>query len=223
MERTSLLIIACSLVFSSTAIAAPPDDSWRLLREEAQVTVYANEVTGSKFEEWFAQTIVDAPLAALVALIMDGDSHAQWINTVNESRRVEAVSTTQIYNYTYSGAPWPVADRDAVVLSRVEQDSKSLIVTIRSHAVPDRLPPREGAVRVPYVNSSWTLVPLKTGGVEVSYRVHNDPGGELPSWLINSMAADQPYYTLENLRNFFKRKNRYQDAVLPYIKEAISR
>lgn len=49
--------------------------------------------------------------------------------------------------------------------------------------------------------------------------MHNDPGGELPSWLTNSLASDQPYYTLINLRYFFDTPNKYLDAVLPYIKE----
>ena len=219
MERSALLIIAASLLFTSLAVAAPPDDSWTLLREEDQVSVYSHDVTDSDFDESFAQTVVKAPLSALVALIMDGDNYAQWINKVDESRRVASVSPTEVYTYTYSDAPWPVDDRDAVVLSRVEQDSKTGIVTIRSRAVPDHLPTVDGVVRVPYVSSSWILTPLTTGGVEVSYRVHNDPGGELPSWLTNSLASDQPYYTLINLRYFFDTPNKYLDAVLPYIKE----
>ncbi len=125
--------------------------------------------------------------------------------------------------YTLSGAPWPVSDRDAVVLSRVEQDSGSLVVTIRSSGKPDYVPRREGAVRVPRVESTWTLVPQPDGQVEVTYRVFSEPGGELPDWLVNSLVSDQPFNTLANLRLFFGNANEYQDAVLPHIKEPVSR
>ena len=219
MERPALLIIACVMGFTSVTLAEAPDDSWRKIREGEHVAVYKRDVSDSKYDESLAQTVINASLSALVALIMDGDSFTQWVDTVEESRQLDIVSPSEVYNYTLSGAPWPVSDRDAVVFSRVEQDSKTLVVTISSSAKPDYSPERNGVVRVPYVDASWTLIPQPDGAVEVSYRVHNDPGGELPTWLINSLATDQPYNTLENLRRFFDQENKYRSAVLPHIKE----
>ena len=207
------------MAFSSVTTAGPPDDSWRQIREGENVIVYKRDVSDSKYDESLAQTVINVPLSALVALIMDGDSLAQWIDTVKESRQLDAVSPTEVYNYTVSGAPWPVSDRDAVVLSRVEQDSETLTVTISSSGRPDYTPKRDGTVRVPYIASTWTLIPQPDGAVEVSFRVHNDPGGEIPTWLINNLASDQPYNTLENLHRFFDKANNYRDAVLPHIKE----
>lgn len=219
MERAKLLIIACALIFTTHIEAEAPDDSWTLLRDEASIAVYSHAVANSIFSEWLAQTRIKTRLTALVALIMDGNNHAQWIDSVDNSRTLKVVSPTKSYIYTYSGAPWPVDDRDAVVLSSVKQDENTLVVTIHSDAVPEYISTQKDVIRVPYINSTWTLVPLKNGEVEVTYQVHNNPGGELPPWLINNLAFDQPYYTLENLHNFFKRKNKYSDIVLPFIKE----
>lgn len=206
MERSALLIIAGAMAFTSVTSAEAPDDSWRKIREGENVAVYKRDVSDSKYDESLAQTVVNASLSALVALIMDGDSFAQWVDSVEESRQLDIVSPSEVYNYTLSGAPWPVSDRDAVVFSRVEQNSETLVVTINSSAKPDYSPKLNGVVRVPYVDSSWTLIPQPDGTVDVSYRVHNDPGGEIPTWLINSLASDQPYNTLENLRRFLTRK-----------------
>jgi hypothetical protein len=220
MERSTLLIGACCAVFFSiVAAAGAPDASWRLVREGEQISVYVHDVVDSEYDESLARTLIEVRLSALVALIMDGDSHSLWIDTVDESRQLEAISPTEVYNYTLSGAPWPVADRDAVVFTRVEQDSRTLIVTIHSSARPDFVPKRERTVRVPSVDSTWTLIPQPDGTVEVNYRVHNDPGGDIPTWLINSLASDQPYNTLENLRRFFDEDTEYRDAVLPHIEE----
>ena len=159
MERPALLIIACVMGFTSVTLAEAPDDSWRKIREGEHVAVYKRDVSDSKYDESLAQTVINASLSALVALIMDGDSFTQWVDTVEESRQLDIVSPSEVYNYTLSGAPWPVSDRDAVVFSRVEQDSKTLVVTISSSAKPDYSPERNGVVRVPYVDASWTLIP----------------------------------------------------------------
>jgi len=219
MERSALLAIACCMGLATTSAAADRDSSWTLIRESENITVYTREVEGSRFVESLARTVIDVPLTALVALIMDGDRHSSWIDTIEESRRLEAVSETEVYIYTVSGAPWPIADRDAIVLSSAEQDEDTLVVTIRSSAAPDFVPERDGVVRVRHVESTWTLAPREDGRVDVSYRVHNDPGGELPSWLVNSLASDQPYNTLENLHRFFASDEAYRRAVLPYVEE----
>ncbi|MBT8447014.1 MAG: START domain-containing protein [Gammaproteobacteria bacterium] len=219
MERSALLTILFALLFSPATRADAPDDSWRPIREGEKISVYKRDVEDSKFDESLAQTAINVRLSALVALIMDGDSLEQWIDTVKESRQLEVLSPTEVYNYTVSGAPWPVKDRDAVVLTRAAQDSESLVVTITSSAKPEHIPERDGTVRVPFVESTWTLVPQPDGSVEVNYQVHNDPGGEIPTWLINSLASDQPYKTLENLHRFFADDNDYSDAMLPFIQE----
>lgn len=219
MERPSVLAIALWVGFSSMVWAGPPDESWRRIREGEGIAVYVRDVADSEYDESLAQAVMKVRLSALAALIMDGNSHHRWIDTIDESRQIDRVSPTEAHIYTLSGAPWPVSDRDAVVLSRVEQDSATLVVTIESSGRPDYVPAREGTVRVPRVASTWTLVPQPDGQVEVNYRVFSEPGGELPTWLINSLASDQPFNTLANLRRFLSKDNDYRDAVLPYIKE----
>ncbi len=219
MERSAVLIAAgCALLLSVLPVRAV-EEGWRLLRESDGISVYSREVAGSKYDEAWAQAVMTVRLSTLVGLILDGSSHSQWVDTVAESRQLERVSETEVYNYTLSGAPWPISDRDAVVLTRVMQDSESLVVTIHSSARPDHIAERDGVVRVPHVESTWTLVPRAAGTVEVNHRVHNDPGGAIPGWLMNSIVADQPYNTLAKLRALLGREQKYRDTALPYIEE----
>ena len=47
-------------------------------------------------------------------------------------------------------------------------------------------PPVQAAyVRVTAIQGSWTLVPTHGGGSLVTYVVASDPGGALPTWLVN--------------------------------------
>lgn len=197
--------------------AVPPGDPWRTAREDDGVTVYVRDVPDSAYDESLARTTVEAPLETLVALVMDGASHHLWVDTVVESRVLESVADNDVFIYSRSDAPWPVLDRDAVVRSRASQDPDSLVVTVETEGAPDRLPERDGLVRVPSIDVRWTFSPLEDGTVAVTYRAHNDPGGAIPTWLVNSMLSEQPHRTLLNLRRLLTRANDYEDADLPYV------
>jgi hypothetical protein len=131
------------------------------------------------------------------------------VDSVDESRTIRRIDASSAYVYTVSNAPWPVSDRDAVVKTTIIRDPTSRAVQIRSHAVPKLIPEEKGHIRVQMVDSRWDLTPLPDNRVEVSYFVHSDPGGQIPTWLINSMVIDQPFNTLRNLRDILKE--------LPYI------
>ena len=66
----------------------------------------------------------------------------------------------------------------------------------------------------------WLLVPEKSASgresIKVLYEMNVDPGGDLPSWLVNNMAVDLPFITLKNLRNLVKRA-RYQNIDRSFI------
>ena len=62
------------------------------------------------------------------------------------------------------------------------------------------------------------FTPLANGQVEVVYEAHADPGGGLPSWLVNSFVVDAPLNTLRGLREKIG-KEVYQSASRAYISE----
>ncbi len=207
--RTIALIVLLSITV--------PAWSWESAREQEGIQVYTRKIENSPIAESLGVITVDASLSAVAALIMDADRQQEWIDSVDESRLLRRVTDRKVYLYTVSRAPWPVADRDAVVYSELSQD-RSGIVTIQSHATPDFLPPAEGLLRIRAVDSTWKLIPRAGHQVKLCYRVHSDPGGQLPAWLVNSVVVNQPYNTLQNLRERVQQPP-YRDAAFPTIHE----
>lgn len=200
MERKKLLLLMVVLFLAPTLQAS----EWRLLKEQDGIQVYTRKVEGSPIAQSRATITLKAEMPSLLAVITDGDGQHRWVDSVDESRTVRRIDATKAYIYTVSKAPWPVSDRDAVVLTEVFRDPASPMVEIRTHAVPDLLPEEKGRVRVRMVDSRWRLTPLADNRVEVGYLLHSDPGGQIPAWLINSMVIDQPFNTLRNLRDILK-------------------
>jgi len=202
--------------------ATEPDSSWQSVVEREEVAVYRRAVAGSPIDESLAITTLDASLSAATALILDIDNNYRWIDSVDQSRVIERISDTESINYTVSHAPWPVSDRDAVVRTRVSQDPDHLTVLISSEALPAFIPEKPGMIRVAVITSSWRLLPLPAGRVEVQYQVHSSPGGHLPSWLINAIVTEQPLNTLINMRTAISQPA-YRHAQLPFIQEPAKR
>lgn len=71
-------------------------------------------------------------------------------------------------------------------------------------AEPDYLPAVEGYVRVTRVDGFWQFTPLDDK-TEVTYQVHMDPGGSVPSWLANKFVVEAPFNTLRALRERAQR------------------
>lgn len=194
------------LLLPAIALAlSPAGGDWQPAMDRDGIQVYTRAVSGSPIAESLSVVTITARLEAVAALVLAADQYHLWIDSIDESRVLEQISPRESYNYTLSKAPWPISDRDAVVRARAQQDSITGVVTLASQGVPDLIPEKKGLVRVRKVDSTWTLTPLSPDRVEVRYRVHSDPGGALPGWLINTVVTDQPFNTLRNLRRELQR------------------
>ncbi len=200
MERKKLLLLMILLFLAPTLQAS----EWRLVRDQDGIQVFTRKVEGSPIAQSRAVVTLETTLPPLIALITDGDNQQRWVDSVDESRTVRRVDASKAYVYTISKAPWPVSNRDAVVLTELFRNPDSPVVEIRSHAVPDLLPEEKGYVRVKMVDFRWRLTPLADNRVEVRYLLHSDPGGQIPAWLINSTVVDQPFNTLRSLRDILR-------------------
>lgn len=201
-------------------VATLPDNSfaWELAKDDEGVKVYTREIRGSAFKEYRAVMKIRASLSSLVALVDDIAQCHTWIETCTEGKLLKRINPKVSYTYTINRAPWPVSNRDAVVRNTISQDPQSRVVTISIRGVPDYVPEKVGLVRVKKIKGYWRFAPLKNGVVEVLYQVHSEPGGNIPSWLVNSIVISQPFNTLRNMRKVV-RQPKYLKAKYDFILE----
>jgi len=208
------------MLFAGTAHG---EEEWRLAREDQGIEVSIRKVEGSAIAESRAiMKLEGVTLSTVLALIADVAHQHEWIASMDESRVLAVISPVEQINYTLSRAPWPVADRDAVVRSKFSFDQEQGVARVETHAEPDYIPQRSGVVRIRKVDSSWTVTRLPENAIEVRYQVHSEPGGSLPAWLVNRIIFEQPFETLLNLREQVKL-TQYRDAHLDNIEAAAPR
>ena len=202
--------VAASLASPVVARAdASKEGGWEQIKQSDGITVYRHVVEGSPLKEFRGRGTIDAPVAAILAVFNDVPHATEWMDSCNGSRSVVDLSDSEKVVYNRTHAPWPVADRDAVLHDVARFDQGERRVELDFWSVEDaKEPPVKGVVRMPYLRGHWILWPSADGQTtRVEYQVHANPGGALPNWLVNYVSRDLPFKTIEGLRAQVKRRH----------------
>lgn len=192
MRYSVLTVLLCAIAVQAG------ERQWRLEREEEGVRVYLADVPGSKYKAYRGVVTINGDLATVKAAQEDVEGSCTWIFSCQQQRLL-ATRDDVSELYTRFAMPWPVKARDSVIQVTTRTDADGSVTRLLK-ALPDRLPEERDFVRVRRVDGQWQLKPLADGKVEVTYEVHTEPGGSVPSWLANSFVVDAPLQTLQGLR-----------------------
>ncbi len=190
------LAVACSLT-ALVATAAHAED-WQTAKDEDGIKVSLSVVPGSDYKAYRGVTVIKAPLAKVQALQEDVSGACAWIHECKMQKLLKTEGD-QSWTYTQFNTPWPVTPRDSILhVTSVHGADGSL--TRNLEELPTYQPPEKGFVRVAQVQGFWKLVPKGADSTEVTYQVHTEPGGSVPSFVANKFVVDAPFNTLKALR-----------------------
>jgi hypothetical protein len=213
--KSSILLLFICVVFTSFI---NDTDEWVLQKHSDNVWVYSRNLDNYTIKELKAVTQIKTSLSSIVALLNDREECPKWVYKCEKSYIIKKITNWEYYSYQNMVAPWPIDNRDIVLHIRVSQDKNTKEVIHKAESEYNYLPPTEDHVRIKVFNSTWVLTPLKNGFINCENHVFVDPGGSLPTWLVNMAAVDGPFETTTNFRKQVMTP-KYQKAKLHYIKE----
>jgi hypothetical protein len=129
------------------------------------------------------------------------DNYQSWVKNCEESRQLEMNSDGECLYYSRIHFPWPIPDRDIVVSSRLFRMKDESRAVIQSTGIPDHIPETPRVVRIAKLASRWTLTEQADGSLFLENHLISDPGGSLPSWLINLAVDKGPLESATALRD----------------------
>ncbi|MBM3162341.1 MAG: cyclase [Chlorobi bacterium] len=181
--------------------------------------IFTCPVPTSDFLSFVGVAEIDAPQHAVLSLLYDIDAATEWVWKTREMRLLKDLSEDEEGNadggrvvYQLVSAPWPLFDREIITRSRGFIDPSTSEVFIKMDCLPDFLPLDSRYVRVPQAEGAWNILPVAENSCRVVFRLHIEPGGEIPAWLANIAVIDTPYHTMNNLRQMVK-KEKYRTPV----------
>lgn len=200
-----LVLLAASML---TGRLPAETRDWQLVSDRNGIQVYMQHGDQSPLKTF--RGVTRFPLTdeyALVALLNDYPSYPDWLHFVDSARELSRTSERVRQLHFTTMLPWPLADREAVLQSRVIQSSdpasEEVVVDLSNR--PELLPPDPDYLRFPHMEGMLRFRRVAPGQVEVVYQLEMDPGGYIPAWLANILLRDAPYFTLERLRRVVHR------------------
>lgn len=173
--------------------------AWERKLHRDGIVVDVRAVSGSDFKEFRARMRVKSNLAKAVAVMRDIAGYTRWMKDCKEAREIQKLSDSSGIVYSLQATPWPIAEREAVVRYHYSRSENPPTLYIAIAAEPSALPQSNGRVRITKLKGYWSYVEME-GELEVTYSMHSEPGGSLPSWAAAGMVAHLPYETMKKLK-----------------------
>lgn len=196
---------------------APParagDAHWTHETTQEGIRIFSRAVAGQSLPEFRGVGTVNGSIFEVLAVFDDASRHPEWMASCVQSSVLRYLDGFDRIVYNRTSAPWPVADRDVVVRSRLQVDAEKGQVINVFEAIASRLrSPVEGVVRIPRLRGFYKLNAIEGDRTRIVYQVYADPGGMIPTAVAKRASVRLPLQTILGLRKQVKRTRGEYDA-----------
>lgn len=204
--RKAVLFVLTAFVLSVFDSASAAEHAWKLQKNADGISVFTREVENSPILELRGETEVNAGVSDAVGLYEQVDRMGQWFHRSKEVKLLKRVSADESLIYFAADLPWPLWDRDGVYRRMKSVNSLTGVVIYKLRAeTAEAFPRYKDRVRVNYLDGEWCFSPLPNGRTAVSYRMHTEAGGYIPSRVVNRFTVSLPFKTLHNFRAILEK------------------
>lgn len=179
---------------------------WEVASHEPGLTIYTRAVPGQDLKDFRGVLRVKASMREAVAALMDVEAMPQWFFNMKEARVLDPSHGESYLLYLVIKGIWPVSDRDAVIGMTIGQNPQTLALSMMGRVVPDAYPLVRERVRIPRMQSGWTVTPVSPRETEIRLDGNADPGGHIPLWVANLVVVSMPKNSLQNLRTLLQKQ-----------------
>jgi ribosome-associated toxin RatA of RatAB toxin-antitoxin module len=186
----SLLMAGVLLATAGSLQAATAGPEWQVLSNKDGVLLERRPHDGSQVYEVRVTAQSRLAPAAIFDTIWKQREHMEFVPYL---KRADLISDAGDERVAYEQVAVPlVKDRDYTVRlqRRVNPDAQRYEVVFKTanEAGP---PPDKSHVRINNIQGRWLVEPGADGkGAKVSYEVLSEPGGAIPTWLVNRVQGE---------------------------------
>ncbi len=230
MKIISQVLLSLALLLNFSELTAANYD-WKLFHEVNGVKVYVRDIDRNNIVEFKGITRINASIDSILAVLRDHPACPDWFHHCDRAEIIQNVSFTERYHYQQCSLPFLLKKRDFIFHSFLTQNPLTDTFVITLIASPDYCIHKTSSqcrainsstdIRVRSAYGYILLEPLHDATTRVTWNQHTDPGGMIPTFLINQLAQDVPLKSLTNLRKIVQAR-KYQLSRLIYDHRGIA-
>ncbi len=173
-------------------------EDWQLDKDRRGIRVYSREVKGFEIRQFSVSSTTGARLEDIERLMRDLDNYESWMPDVSSCNLLEMEDENTLIYRMIIDSPYPVKDRELVARMRFSRpDGTTLHISYEN--LPEYMAESKKLVRIPYFDGFWEFTSSGDSTL-IKNQFLSDPGGSVPSWLINSFISRNPYQTVLKLK-----------------------
>lgn len=199
----SINLLTVFLLLGSTPTTSSSLD-WNLITEDASTKVYTRKSDHSNIKEIRIVTQFNADIKTLKEVLGDVNGYPLWVFKCMGSEKIASKNDNEFHYYLMTDMPYPVSNRDLVVHTKNWRQNNTYFS--KSVAKPDFVSKKAGMVRVPKFSSFWEVTSISDETIQIEYEAATDPGGYLPSWVVNLGITKGPINTMQSLKQEVERR-----------------
>jgi hypothetical protein len=177
-----------------------------LKKANGDLKVYSCPSKDEKLNKIRTEVILEnTTFERFLEFVWDVENYVTWQYNTVEATILKSTGNSMIYR-TVVEAPWPLSNREMFteIVSSYDSIGKKLQIITRSMSY--EYPSNDDLVRVPFSEGVWDVSSLGKSSLKVVYTLTIDPGGTVPSWLLNMAIAEGPYQSFTNLKEKLSSK-----------------
>lgn len=176
------------------------DEGWLLMKDRNGIQIYAKHDAEDRLKTFRGITEIEVEDPnAIFHLAEDYEALANMLQYVGKIEDIERYSNFDRDVRVFIDLPWPLTDRDAILRGVFINDSESHRLDIDLYNQAELMPEETDYIRVPDVRGKVRFQYLGDKRMQVMYQVVIDMGAYIPSWLVNIILQDTPYFTLKRV------------------------
>ncbi|MGZ3853078.1 MAG: START domain-containing protein [Flavisolibacter sp.] len=197
---TTIFFILCLYAFAGFS-----QSNWKLTKNKEGIQVSQRDSKYSNYKSIKVECTLEGNFDKLVAIINNVSQYKDWVYNNRTTSLIKRISPYEFYYYTETFLPWPLDNRDAVMHTRILKENNNSLLKINSVAVSGYVPQKSDKVRITRSDINWLVTKASANSIHIVYTFETDPGGNVPSWLVNSFADKGPFESFKALGALLKK------------------
>lgn len=185
------------VIFPFTLVA----QSWDFVKEKDGIRLYTRKEANVALKSFKGVTVLHTQMEKLSNMIGNVQNTSWWDENVREIKVLGFENEKFIRYYLVYHVPWPLTDRDLCVEALITNDPVTGTRTVTARPLANVIPEKPDRVRIKTYLQSWTLQPIDRNTIQVTLEGTVDPGGNIPTWLINMVIVDTPLKIIRGIRS----------------------
>jgi len=196
------------LIFLIVPFSLFAQKDWVFKKEKNGIKIYNRHSDISRLDDIKVEVDLPGNIFQLADILSDVEKYPQWAYATKICELVKKINSREFIYYSEIEVPWPATNRDFYANFKVSVDSAARTLNVVSIGMKDYKPANKNLVRIPLSKGQWTITTISEKKIHLVYILQLDPGGSVPTWVLNLFITKGPLETFENLKRRMEGLNK---------------